>query len=185
MLCPSVPERTDITFLDYLETWAIEVNPTADDGERDVHRAWYSDAVGRPGRPRYLRRASFKRITDGLSNTFLAMEDAGLSTYYQGRPSNHPLGPWSSRVPALDEDFDGFTWLHHEKGPGHTFYSSLDINHSNARGVYSFHRGGANVVMCDASVHFKPEGTDPNVMLMLFSRDGGAEERLHLQSLTP
>jgi prepilin-type processing-associated H-X9-DG protein len=179
MLCPSVPERTDIMWLDYFETRSIEVNPTADEGERMVRGAWY-ESLNRVGHA--ARQTSIKHITDGLSNTLLAIEDAGLSVYYQGRPANHPLGAWSSRIPVLDEHFDGFIWLHHEKGPEHSFYSSLDVNRSNSRGVYSFHRGGANVVMCDASVHFKPEGTDPNVMLTLLSRDGGAAERLHLQS---
>jgi prepilin-type N-terminal cleavage/methylation domain-containing protein/prepilin-type processing-associated H-X9-DG protein len=183
LLCPSAPNRTASTFFDYHETFQIKVEPTVDDDHRIVLGAWYSDAGGREG-PRYSREASIKKLTDGLSNTFLAVECAGLPVLYRGRPTNHPLGPWSSRIPKDPADSGGGEWLHHEKGPEHTFYSSLDVNHTNVHGVYAFHRGGANVVMCDASVHFKPEGTDPNVMLTLFSRDGGADEILHLQSLT-
>jgi prepilin-type processing-associated H-X9-DG protein len=51
----------------------------------------------------------------------------------------------------------------------------MDINRTNVDGIYSFH-AGANVVMCDGSVQFKAEGTDPGIMVAHFSRNGGCDE---------
>jgi hypothetical protein len=114
----------------------------------------------------------------------LGYESAGKPTWYQARPENHPRGEWRNRAPLGGADFC-YNWQqyeHHEKGPDFWFYSSMEINRTNAIGIYAFHTG-ANVVMCDASVHFKAEGTNPEIMVALYSRDGGSEEMLRLSEL--
>ena len=58
---------------------------------------------------------------------------------------------------------------------GQTIRSEMDrarINVDNALGAYSFHQGGANVVMCDGSVHFLSASMNPFVFQALFTRSG-------------
>ena len=197
MLCPSAPEvesreanivgLSSIVF-DYIETRSLPVKPTFDDGEREIVGAWYVKRIaGRRGLDQ-KRGASIRKIVDGLSKTLLVVENAGYPTFYRGRPANHPLGQWNSRLPILKEDYDqeeekGSRWLHHEKGPGHSFYSSMEINRTNVNGIFAFHTQGAYVAMCDASVHFMADTNHSSIMAAHFSRDGGASEQLHLANL--
>jgi hypothetical protein len=52
-------------------------------------------------------------------------------------------------------------------------FDSKRVNETNVVGIYSFHAGGANVGLADASVHFLDEGVSPAVIAALLSRDGG------------
>lgn len=132
-----------------------------------------------------------KRITDGLSKTVAFFESCGPYEY-TARPNNHPDGPWPSRSPVLDDEEQPRRKLraggieHHRLGSGHFEYSGLDINKTNVWGLYSFHVG-VNLAMCDGSVRFTPEGTDPEAVLAMFSRAGGKEELiwLHEQGVDP
>ena len=50
------------------------------------------------------------------------------------------------------------------------------INMNNSQGIYSFHRGGANAVFCDGSVHFLGEGLTPQVLgAIITARSGGVD----------
>jgi prepilin-type processing-associated H-X9-DG protein len=50
------------------------------------------------------------------------------------------------------------------------------INCNNSQGVYSFHRGGANAVFCDGSVHFLAEGLAPELLgAIVTARSGGVD----------
>jgi prepilin-type processing-associated H-X9-DG protein len=47
------------------------------------------------------------------------------------------------------------------------------VNCTNDREVYSFHTGGANVVLADGSVRFLSATLDIRVFAKLVTRDGG------------
>ena len=47
------------------------------------------------------------------------------------------------------------------------------VNCNNNQAIYSFHPGGANVLLCDASVQFLPEDTEVDTVCALVTRDGG------------
>jgi prepilin-type N-terminal cleavage/methylation domain-containing protein/prepilin-type processing-associated H-X9-DG protein len=107
-------------------------------------------------------------ITDGTSNTLLMAEAAG-------RPKLWRAG---RLVPGVYSD--GAAWA----APGllHGLGSTPDgvvqpgrcaINGTNHREVYSFHPGGANVLMADSSVHFLKASIDIRVFARLVTRAGG------------
>ena len=47
------------------------------------------------------------------------------------------------------------------------------INDGTAVGIGNNHPGGANVAMCDGSVHFLSDGTSPNQVEAMSTIDGG------------
>jgi prepilin-type N-terminal cleavage/methylation domain-containing protein/prepilin-type processing-associated H-X9-DG protein len=107
-------------------------------------------------------------ITDGTSNTLLMAEAAG-------RPKLWRAG---RLVPGVYSD--GAAWA----APGllHGLGSTPDgavqpgpcaINCTNEREVYSFHPGGANVLMADGSVRFLKASIDIQVFARLVTRAGG------------
>ncbi len=170
--CPSTP-GLEFDFIDYGPTVDLVVTPTIDGGYRVDPGAW-------------SKSGALQKIKDGLSNTLLLVEQAGLPIVYQARPEHNEHGPWPNRVPT---DLKGLkprgnagffiTFVHHETGSEYSSYSGMDINRTNHGGIYSFH-AGANVSMGDGRVIFKVENTDSMLMAALFSRDGGTDEAQRL-----
>lgn len=187
-LCPSKPSGSGK--LDYSDLRLIWVTPTSNDETKIVKCAFFDGAPEFEGNREVgytIETPSDAKVTDGLSKTIGFFELAS-GVGYMARPDHHPDGPWSNRIPSetrgSSRSSHGSAKLkHHEKGPGHFEYSGLDINKTNRYGIYSFHPGGAFIAMCDGSVHFKEEGTDPEVMVALASRDGGADELIRLDKL--
>ena len=111
----------------------------------------------------------FADILDGTSNTLLIAEVAG-------RPDVYTLGRstgTSTRVPAWAAyngiypiNFDG--WLADGSGP----WGPCAVNCSNAHEIYSFHTGGANVVMADGSLRFVKSSVDIRAMAAAVTRAG-------------
>jgi prepilin-type N-terminal cleavage/methylation domain-containing protein/prepilin-type processing-associated H-X9-DG protein len=114
------------------------------------------------------RMVRVAEIKDGLSNTILVAEDAGRPMLWQA----------GRLVPGLYSD--GGSWaalgLLHGQGSspdGVTQPGPCAINCTNNREVYSFHPGGANVLMADGSVRFLRAGIDIRIFARLVTRAGG------------
>ncbi len=133
-------------------------------------------------------------IIDGTSNTLMIGELAGRnSLYYTGNKLQ------TSATPYDDADwqsyFGGGAWADPSNGQwsltgrlydGAGAIGPCTINCSNARsnngnydpehwsaGLYSFHSGGAQVLLCDGSVHFISENISNITMISLVTRQGG------------
>ena len=124
--------------------------------------------------------ATLSKITDGLSQTLLLVEQAGPYGAYMGRPSSHIKGAYPSNVWVDDEreyqpkgfwtDVGG-QFYHHENGPEFPRYSGMDINRINMGGIYGFHVG-AVVAMCDGAVRFIPKATPTRIVFAMFTARG-------------
>lgn len=116
--------------------------------------------------------ATIGDVLDGLSNTFLIVEDAGRPRYYG---TNHVLSSGTRTTGACWADDAGEFALHGwlvsgavggEGGP-------CAVNCSNDNEIYAFHPGGANVVMGDGSVHFLSQTININIVAALITRARG------------
>ncbi len=114
-----------------------------------------------PLQPRRL--GSFGSINDGLSNTLLYGEVVGRPMlYYRTHKTSTMISPvlWfdvNSSFVYTGHEFDG-------SAPG-----PCGINCNN-NGFYSFHDGGMNAVMADASVRFVSEKTTSNVLASMITK---------------
>lgn len=117
------------------------------------------------------RQGTFSDVTDGLSHTIAVVERAG-------KPRDYLNGKINITSDNPEADYPGQVgWL-----PSNTFGWSINadgvgVNESNSRGIYSFHRGGANVGIADGSVRFLSDSTDFQTLVKLYGRsDGGLPE---------
>jgi prepilin-type processing-associated H-X9-DG protein/prepilin-type N-terminal cleavage/methylation domain-containing protein len=113
------------------------------------------------------RMMRFADITDGASTTLLMAEAAGRPKLWQaGRlvPGVSAGAAWAAPglLQGRGSTPDGFV----QPGP-------CAINCTNQREVYSFHPGGANVLMVDGSVRFLKASIDIRVFTSLVTRAGG------------
>jgi prepilin-type N-terminal cleavage/methylation domain-containing protein/prepilin-type processing-associated H-X9-DG protein len=134
-------------------------------------------------------RATFDAVADGLSSTLLLVESAGRPQVYRGRkvigtlPTNRVNGGGWSR-PASDFGLDGVS------ADGSIFPGTCAMNCTNGEDIgssaypyappygtagtgetYSFHPGGANLLLGDGSVRFGSQGVDIRVYARLVTRD--------------
>jgi prepilin-type N-terminal cleavage/methylation domain-containing protein len=154
---------------DYERTRILIVDPTVSGASRIVRGSWNATSI------------RWSKIVDGLAHTLMFVETAGLPRIYQARPPDSPLGSWSHRVP-VDQEFRkeptlGGKFHHHEQEQTLPIFSGMAVNRTNLMGIYGFHKG-ATVAMCDGSVRFQSEETEPRILASLFSRAGGPRELL-------
>jgi prepilin-type N-terminal cleavage/methylation domain-containing protein/prepilin-type processing-associated H-X9-DG protein len=128
-------------------------------------------------------------ITDGTSNTLLLCEQAGRPQLWQGQtlfPGSGqgaymtPNSGWTSADYTTVPGVSGGAWAYSN---ALTFYSSTQdgitypgtcvINCTNYNNVFSFHAGGANVCMADASVRFLSTGITWSTFVPLVTFAGG------------
>lgn len=99
-------------------------------------------------------------IVDGLSQTIQIAEQAGRpTTYFQGQF-------------VFDSTWYDGAWMAGDWG-NFVIWVETSINQQNNVSVYSFHPGGANVLMCDGSAIYLSERTSNAVFQALMTRDGG------------
>ncbi len=91
----------------------------------------------------YERPISAGQIHDGLSQTIIVAEDSGRDGLQHG------------------------TWINGQN----IFDVTGGINKTQNNEIWSDHPGGANVVFCDASVHFLSQLIDLNVLFALCTRE--------------
>jgi len=94
------------------------------------------------------------QITDGTSNTIAIGELAGRNQLWRGRTMVNASNPLSGA--GWGDPLNGECWFAGSLADGTGSDGPCVINCTNDRGrnLYSFHTGGANVVMCDGSVRF-------------------------------
>ena len=172
--CPSAEPDRLVTEAEFPGAWSGGRTAACSDynGIRGMDRmladgGWIDPVGNYEGALTQNRMVRFADITDGTSNTILMAEAAG-------RPKLWRAGR------LVDGVSDGAAWaapgLLHGRGsapdgivqPGH-----CAINCTNQREVYSFHPGGANVLMADGSVCFLKESIDIRVFAGLVTRAGG------------
>lgn len=114
-------------------------------------------------------------VSDGLSNTIMIIEVAGMPDYYiQGKYQQ--IGStggsiWcSDRITANIFGVDpSWTTPDGEDTGNYT----CAMNCTNQQAVYSFHMGGCNFLFGDGSVRFIQQNIDVGLLAALGTRDGG------------
>ena len=101
----------------------------------------------------------FNQISDGLSNTLMLAE-------ISGRPQH-----WENGRDLGTDDLQSSGWA----DPTNQFRASASkpINETNEENIFSFHTGGANLLIADGSVHFVDEDLSARVMVEIISHQGG------------
>jgi prepilin-type N-terminal cleavage/methylation domain-containing protein/prepilin-type processing-associated H-X9-DG protein len=109
---------------------------------------------------------SLRKVTDGMSKTFMLFEDAG-------RPSNYLRGVIDPTLASIPSGSGGpwadpnsyFVW-----GNSPTCGATTIMNCSNYDEIYSFHVGGANFLYGDGSVQLHGEDLNVDLFVTLFTR---------------
>jgi prepilin-type processing-associated H-X9-DG protein len=113
-------------------------------------------------------------ILDGASNTILVAEDAGRNDRWINGLLDSVTstnGSWAVAWanPGTEIDVRGYNVAaHHRGGPG----AACTVNCINGSELYSFHPGGAQVVMGDGSVHFLRNNITLQLLRALITRSG-------------
>lgn len=135
---------------------------------------------------------SMRDLTDGTSNTTLIAEVAGRNDLYRrgrkippvvGNPADEAYWNSVQGGGAWADPFQGAWELSGRLFDGTGVAGPCGINCSNARsrpgslqdagGMYSFHTGGAQVLLCDGSVRFLSENISGRTLALLIGRADG------------
>ena len=118
-------------------------------------------------------------VLDGTSNTMLLAEDAGqnqwwiMGRFYSGKPDNYAsggeAGAWAN--PGTHLSIAGVNPAN--VGTANPLLpGDCAVNCANGNEIYSFHTGGANVLMGDGSVRSLKSSTSINIVIPLLTRNG-------------
>lgn len=122
-------------------------------------------ALWQPGNPSAGTRLA--ELIDGLSNTLLLGEDAGMPVaMLRGRTTGTDFGPAGWAGPYPDTNLDGCN-------PDGSLGGPIAMNTTNAWEFYSFHPGGGNLLMADGRVVFVSQSVPIRVVAGFVTRAGG------------
>jgi prepilin-type N-terminal cleavage/methylation domain-containing protein/prepilin-type processing-associated H-X9-DG protein len=180
--CPSAPDRGPYTYtFDFppfpklaWQAWPADYTPIAslDPVLINFLNLNYSSTQAQ-GVLRQDVGTAIPTISDGSSNTILLAEIAGRNELYQaGRDTGTTLTSFFGQGGWADATSSGST-LFGSSPDGTVTPGMCGINCSNAYGLYSFHTGGANIVLCDGSVRFLSASTNLSTLAFLVTRAGG------------
>jgi prepilin-type processing-associated H-X9-DG protein len=198
-ICPAAPKHRSVPI--YSNASAASANTTKDAlfevdcGPNDyissngffMPRAGYGAAW-----PEYLRgnqrqsmtdseNLPYSKITDGLSNTILIVEKAGApQTWRMGKKvgesdlfagQNNSRGTWAGYGSIAFGPMDPHSEETLRSARGDS--SDCSVNCNNTFGIYSFHKAGGNILLCDGSVRFVSTKLDGLTFGRLTTRDDG------------
>ena len=171
--CPSAPRRTDEFTGDYTVAHHID---------RPYHDALLAASLIETRRPPGGNNTSLEdrlkgllrtegstsaMAKDGLSNTFMMIEDAGRpARWEEGRLVPTPASSNGSRWA------DPAAYIVIRESANTNCGLTTVINCTNNNEIYSFHPGGAVFLYGDGSVHFHSTSIDIGVFISLVTRDG-------------
>jgi prepilin-type N-terminal cleavage/methylation domain-containing protein/prepilin-type processing-associated H-X9-DG protein len=181
-ICPSAESRPGKYATDYIAIVDIS----------DSSYCQYVEALNLARTKRTLERLAgmlqdipspVKKVTDGLSNTFMFFESAGRPIVY-GQPgltemptnyTRNPSSPASGsavQIPHRDTQWadDGVYALWGNSPTATGCGPTTIMNCDNFAEIYSFHAGGANILFGDGSVALISEDTDVDTFVSLITR---------------
>lgn len=179
-LCPSTPGTREIVVIDQNNVATGAIGAAGDYFAANSVDAYWWPADRRTAAADTLNSTALRdnqfqklaNITDGLSNTLLIAEFAGRPDHWiKGRKQTTNVGlqwrnwwgPWASYQSSIFK-----TWSADGQNPG----GPCTVNCNNNWGIYAFHAGGANILLCDGSVHFVSESLDRDIFAGLVTRAG-------------
>ena len=159
-LCPSAPPRPGEYAGDY--TVAYKIDSSLYNDFTDIGYVGTAPADALFGVLQLNATTTSSQCEDGLTNTFLMVEDAGRPlTFLQtgGGPNYYPGAKWAGyQYPIPISQLDcGINQI---------------INCKNRKEIYSFHPGGANFLYGGTGVTFAAENMNPLVFIGRFTRAG-------------
>lgn len=144
------------------------LNATTTDGMGGNNRQAMSDNENLP----------LAKITDGLSCTLLLIEQAGRPDVWRSGKKQEGGGQFGMSANARGMWAGWGSIGFGPAGPDGIAAAKGDatdcsVNCNNWFGIYGFHTGGANVLLCDGSVRFVSTKLDPLTFAYLTIRDDG------------
>lgn len=154
---------------DYAPTYYVDIDPAT--GLRDKTTRAAGGLTREFSRPR--------DISDGFSNTIFVAEDAGRDERMQ--PGHVYIDPVDNQLrrfwrwAELDNAIGVSKGVNNNKSPlGGSIDCPWDLNNCGPfEEIFSFHPGGAHVLLGDGSVHFLSESISIAVLRSLVTRNGG------------
>ena len=174
--CPSATgnEKADYGAARFLPVPAgVVVLGSLDYGVVDGIGTEFANLVG-PGTPSgdtglilFNAARRFRDCTDGTSNTAVLWEDAGRPNRWE--MGKRVQGQFSSGAAWADLQSEYYIHGSNLDGSG----GRCSINCTNDNEVYSFHTGGAQILLTDGSVHFISQNADFGTIAAYVSCAGG------------
>jgi prepilin-type N-terminal cleavage/methylation domain-containing protein/prepilin-type processing-associated H-X9-DG protein len=113
-------------------------------------------------------------LRDGTSNTILLAEIAGKNELFRaGKDTGTPLSGFFGGEGGWADATSAGSSLWGSSADGTVAPGNCGVNCSNDYGLYSFHSGGANILLADGSVRFVKATIDIRVLCALVTRQGG------------
>jgi len=187
MRCPSAPDREAYTYtFSYpgypslsWQAWPADYSPVA--GVTSSLASYLGVAYSGTSGQGVLQRdigTPLVTIGDGTSNTILLAEMAGRRDLYRnGLATGTQLNSSFGQGGWADATSSGSS-LQGSSQDGLVSPGACGINCHNGYGFYSFHTGGAHLMMCDVSTRFVTADVDIRVLAAAVTRNGGEVQNL-------